>query len=72
MVLRGDEGPKLERSDVFQLKQIESRKVWHNFKYSGTLLPIEKVSVVVFQTWLKIYAVDQIKLNSKAIWPFPI
>jgi AdoMet-dependent rRNA methyltransferase SPB1 len=27
MVLRGDEGPRLERSDVFQLKQIESSKV---------------------------------------------
>lgn len=30
MVLRGDEGPKLERSDMFQLKQIESSKELEN------------------------------------------
>jgi AdoMet-dependent rRNA methyltransferase SPB1 len=33
MVLRGDEGPKLERDDMFQLKQIESSKVCYNLKY---------------------------------------
>jgi AdoMet-dependent rRNA methyltransferase SPB1 len=27
MVLRGDEGPKLERDDMFRLQQIESSKV---------------------------------------------
>jgi AdoMet-dependent rRNA methyltransferase SPB1 len=36
MVLRGDEGPKLETDDMFQLKQIESSKVCYSFKYVGT------------------------------------
>jgi AdoMet-dependent rRNA methyltransferase SPB1 len=37
MVLQGDEGPKLERHDMFQLKQIESSKVCYNLKYVGTI-----------------------------------